>query len=172
MSGPELVTVGRVGRPRGLDGELFVSPETDFPDRFVGLKEIYVKQRDSWHKRRLESSRLVRGRPVVRFAGVKTPEQAALLTNSELAVTEDELIKLPPDEHYLFELVGCKVINDKTGEPIGEVIDVEQYPANDAYLIEKPDGTRALFPVVRQFVKKIDMEKREILIDISALVSV
>ena len=41
----QFITVGKLGRTRGVHGELWVTPVTDFPDRFLGLKEIYIDNR-------------------------------------------------------------------------------------------------------------------------------
>ena len=49
------------------------------------------------------------------------------------------------------------------------MIDVRQYPANDAYLIRRPDKTEVLFPAVRQFVKVIDVAARKMVVDPAGL---
>ena len=36
------ITIGRVGAPQGVRGELRVVPLTDFPERFAGLEEVMV----------------------------------------------------------------------------------------------------------------------------------
>ena len=166
----DLITVGRIGRTRGVDGELYVLPLTDFPDRFLDLTEIYVEHRGVWEKRQIDSSRMVSGRPVIRFANIETPEDAALLTNRHVAVTRDRLVKLPEGSYYIFDLVGCALVDAASKETLGEVTDVRQYPANDAYLVRRPDGREVLFPAVRQFVKKIDIAGKKIEVDSGGLI--
>lgn len=165
MTDQEMVVVGRLGKPRGLNGEIFVTPDTDFPQRFVGLKEILVRKRDSWEKMTLVSAAIISKRPVLRFDGIHTPEDVARLTNCELAVPRDEMVELPEGSHYIFELVGCDLIEEGTGKVFGKVIGVEQYPANDVYVIETTDNQRVLFPAVKQFVKDIDTVARRITVD-------
>lgn len=111
----------------------------------------------------IESSRLVTGRPILKFAGIDSPEEAARLTNRHLAVTSDQLVKLPEGTYYVFDLIGCEVF-DEAGVKIGEVTDVQQYPANDAYVIRTGAGEEVLFPAVTEFVKEVDAKKRRIIV--------
>jgi 16S rRNA processing protein RimM len=157
-----LVIVGKLGRPRGLAGEIYVTPETDFPQRFVGLKEIYVRDRDRWEKRSLISSRLISGRPALLFEDITTPEEAARLTNRALAVPRSQAVVLPDDTYYIFDLIGCDVLEEDTGRLIGRVVDVERYPANDVYVIESASGKVLRCLAVRQFVRKVDIQGRKI----------
>ena len=41
-SDPELVTVGRVGRPHGVDGSFFIDGPSDRPERFAGGATLYA----------------------------------------------------------------------------------------------------------------------------------
>jgi 16S rRNA processing protein RimM len=165
----ELITVGKFGKTRGIHGELWVTPLTDFPDRFIGLKEIYVGNRGNWEKMAIVSSRMIGERPVLGMAGYTTPEAAARLTNRELAVPRDELVKLPKDTYYVFDLIGCGVFGEGNGTRLGEVADVESYPANDVYLIAMADGSRRILPATKQAVKSIDLKNRRMVVDTDSL---
>lgn len=162
MPSEAFVIVGKLGRPRGLAGEIYVTPETDFPQRFVGLKEIYVRDRNRWEKRSLISSRLISGRPVLLFEDITTPEEAARLTNRDLAVPRSQAVELPDDTYYIFDLIGCEVLEEDTDHLIGQVVDVERYPANDVYVIKSTSGEMLRCLAVRQFVRKVDIQERKI----------
>ena len=160
----EFILVGRLGRTRGLKGDICVTTMTDFPDRFLNLKEIFVDRRGQWQRLTIESARLIAGRPVLKFAGMNSPEVAARLTNCRLAVPPDRLVILPRDTYFVFDLVGCTVSDQETGREIGEVVDVRRYPANDVYVIRSEDGREVLFPAVVEFVKEVDISNRKIVI--------
>ena len=145
-----------------MHGELWVTPATDFPDRFLGLKEIYVSNRGGWEKTRIVSSRMISGRPVVALADVTNLEQASRLTNRELAVPREQLVKLPDDRHYIFDVVGCQAYAAGSNEPLGEIVDVQRYPANDVYVIRKADGGEMVCPAIKQFVVSIDTEHKRV----------
>ena len=158
----QFITVGKLGRTRGVHGELWVTPVTDFPDRFLGLKEIYIDNRGEWQKVRIKSSRMISGRPVVALADINNPEEAARLTNRELAVPREQLVKLPDDRHYIFEVVGCQAYAADSDTLLGEIVEVAQYPANDVYVIRKPDGGTMICPAVKPFVVSIDTENKRV----------
>lgn len=161
----DLITVGKLGKTRGLHGEIYVTPLTDFPDRFLDLTEIFVGSRTGWEKMKIVSSRLVGGRPVLGFESFTSPEAVGRLTNRELAVPRDELVELPEDTYYVFDIVGCMVVDEKDDTPLGEVIDVETYPTNDAYIVRMADGSRRMLPATKQALKVIDIEKKRIVVD-------
>lgn len=160
----QFVTIGKLGKTRGVHGELWITPVTDFPDRFLGLKEIYIDNRGAWEKIRIVSSRMISGRPAVELADVTTIEQASRLTNRELALPREQLVKLPEDRHYIFEVVGCQAFAADSKELLGEIIEVAQYPANDVYVIRKIDGGIAICPAAKPFVVSIDTERRRVVL--------
>ena len=133
------------------------------------MEEIHVKSRDGWEKMKIVSAVLIGNRPVVRFVGVGTPEEAARMTNRELAVPKDQLVTLPEGEFFVFDLIGCEVFEQTSGQPIGKVIDVEKYPANDVYVVQTDEDKQLQVPVVGEFVKDIDVIAKRIIVDTSKL---
>jgi 16S rRNA processing protein RimM len=160
----ELILVGRLGRTRGVGGWLWITPETDFPDRFLGLKRILVSEHDAWTEFEIEEAQLMSGRPMIKFIGIDSREEAARLTNRKLAVTSGELVKLPPDKQYVFDLIGCEVVADDDGRRLGEIVDVQRYPANDVYIVRTMNGKDVLFPAVTDFVCEIDVAARKVVV--------
>ena len=165
----KFITVGKLGKVRGVKGEIYITPLTDFPERFVGQKEIYIDNRGQWVKFKIESARLIAGRPVLKLEGIDNPEDAARLTNRGLAVTEDQLVKLPEGSYFIFDLIGCRVYDSATEVYIGELVDVQQQPANDVYVIKKENGDEMVLAAIRQFVKRIDIKEKKIMIDQAGL---
>lgn len=164
----EYVRVGWIGKTRGVSGDLWVTPDTDFPERFRDLKEIFVRDRDRYELLAISEADIISGRPVLHFEGVDSLEDARRMTNRELAVPRDQVMALPEGSHYIFELIGCSVY-DETGTLIGELNNVESYPANDMYVIRTPDGKYRHAPVAKPFVREIDTAGKRIIIDRSGL---
>jgi 16S rRNA processing protein RimM len=165
----EFVIVGKLGRKRGVSGEMFVVPETDFPERFLDMTQIHVLVQGEWQLMKLASARFVGDRVVVRFEGVTTPEEAARLTNRELAVPRDQVVSLPENRYYVFDLVGCEVCDHNDGSRIGSIAEVELYPANDVYVVLTDDDQRLSIAAVEDFIKEVDIIHRRVLIDRSGL---
>lgn len=166
----EFVTVGRLGRPWGVKGEIFVTPLTDFPERFDNIEEIFVSSKNDWEKKKVVSSKFISGRPVLLFENINSPEQASRLTNRYLAIPKNMVRQLPEGSNYIYDLIGCQVIDEKTGEAIGKITEVELFPANDVYMIETNDGKIKSLPVIERYVKKVDADSKKVFVDPSGLI--
>lgn len=159
------IIIGKLGRSRGLNGEIYITPVSDDIERFLDLKEFFVSKKSDWKKFEIESVTIIGKRPVVKLKGVNNPENAAVFTNREIALLKEDLEELPEESFYVFDLVGCKVKAVNSDETIGEIIDVEQYPANDVYLIETESKELIRFPAVKHFVKLIDIDNKLIVVE-------
>lgn len=167
-----VVVVGRLGRTRGVGGHIWVTPLTDFPERFEGMTEIMVHGLQGWQTMKLNAAALIGGRPVLHFEGIDSREQAARLTNRDVGVRHEQLVSLPEGHFFVFELVGVEVFAEDDGEKIGKIVDVRQYPTNDVYVIESPDGRQMVLAVVKAFVNEIDIEGRRVVVDRTGLLDV
>jgi 16S rRNA processing protein RimM len=70
-----------------------------------------------------------------------------------------ELLDVEADEYLDVDLVGCGV-RDTRGKSYGVVERVEHYPSSDMLIV----GGKML-PMVSAFVRAIDLEKKEIVVD-------
>lgn len=161
---PDYIVVGRFGRPRGVSGDIYITPSTDDPGRFLELTEIYAVTYGKREKLVVQEVSLVGGRPVMKIAGVDSREQAAKLTNLLIQIPISQARKLPEGSYYQFELVGCRVIG-VDGTEYGVIEEVMLFPANDLYRIKSERFGEVLFPVVDQFIVKVDIEAKEIIVD-------
>lgn len=168
----DVITVGKIGRPRGLDGELYITPNTDFLERFEGLDEILIKENDGWEIIKVVSSKIISGRPVLKFDRVENPEEAARLTNKLIGVPIEQAFVLPDDTFYLFDLVGCKVYDFVSQKECGEIVEVVKYPANDIYHVKDSQGRIILVPAVKKYIKEVDIDDKKIVIDLTDLIDI
>jgi 16S rRNA processing protein RimM len=100
---------------------------------------------------------------LVKLAGVDDRDEAAKLNGSLLGVRRGEVAPTGEDEYYHFDLIGCRVVDEK-GDEVGVVRDVLRMPANDVLVVR--DGDREmLVPTVKQVVKDVSLKKRVITIE-------
>jgi len=144
----DLVTVGRVGKPHGLDGAFVVESGSDDPGRFAVGSTLQV---DGEPLTILESKR-AGGRPVIRL-------DREVSRGAELQVERDELPPPAEGEYYVFQLVGLAV-EEEGGRALGRVVDVTPGPANDVLELE---GGLAL-PLVDACVQEVDLASGRILV--------
>ncbi|HJS50188.1 MAG TPA: ribosome maturation factor RimM [Gaiellaceae bacterium] len=143
----ELVEVGRVGRPHGVDGAFVIESASADPSRFSVGAQLLV---DGEPATVVESRRVGGGRLAIRLD--RRAERGAKLT-----VSRAELPPLDSDSYYVADLVGLEVI-DEHGSRVGLVRDVVQAPANDALELD----TGLLLPLVEDCVREVDLESRRI----------
>jgi 16S rRNA processing protein RimM len=141
--GSELVSVGRVGKPHGLDGGFFVEGASQRAGVFAKGAKLFAAGEPATV---LEARRGAGGRPVIVLD--RQVERGA-----ELAVGRTTLPSLPDDdEFYVFELVGLDV-EEEGGRVLGRVREVLEYPGND--VLELDSG--ASLPLVEACIRKVDL---------------
>ncbi|MGD0715778.1 MAG: ribosome maturation factor RimM [Gaiellaceae bacterium] len=150
-SEPDLVPVGVVGRPHGLDGSFFVDGASERAETFATGATLYV---DGAPAKIAASKRGSQARPVIRLD--RRVERGATL-----AVPRDSLPPLGEDEYYAFQLVGLAV-EEEGGRFLGHVGDVVNYPAND--VLELDSGL--LLPLVEACVRQVDLEGGRIVVSV------
>ena len=147
--GSELVPVGRVGKPHGLDGSFFVEGPSERAETFASGATLYA---DGEPVKIVASKRGSQNRPVIRLER-RVPRGATL------AVPRESLPALEADEYYTFQLVGLAV-EEEGGRLLGRVADVVDYPAND--VLELDSGLS--LPLVEACVVKVDLEGGRIVV--------
>ena len=147
----DLVPVGVVGRPHGLDGSFFVDGPSERAETFATGATLYVAGAPA---KIVTSKRGSHDRPVIRLD--RRVERGATL-----AVPRSELPRLDEDEYYAFQLVGL-VVEEEGGRFLGRVSDVLNYPAND--VLELDSGVS--LPLVGACVRQVDLEGGRIVVSV------
>lgn len=147
-----LVPVGRVGRAHGRDGSFWVDgAEHALPEG----ASVSVAGRDAVVERRAGTA----DRPLVRLSGVGDREAAGGLRGEPLLMSEDDA-PLAEGEWRAADLVGCEVPG------LGSVRRVVAAPSCD--LLEVGE-TAVLVPFVSDAIRRVDLERRVIEVDLEFL---
>jgi 16S rRNA processing protein RimM len=161
----DLVVVGRVVKPQGRRGEVLVHPLSDRPDRLASLDRAFVAGPGGETREvRVTSSWPHKGRHVLKLEGVDTIDEAERLRGWSLGIAEEELAPLPEGSYYHHELEGLTV-RDGTGSEVGVVEDVLETGAGAPILVVRGLAGETLVPLVTDFVKRVDLEGRQVLIE-------
>ncbi len=157
---PARLLAGQIGKPHGLDGEVYVVPISDDPRRFEPGSVLLGPD-----DRRFEiaSSRRHRERLLVRFEGVDERERAESLRGVALYVTPEDLRPLGEDEFWPHELVGAEV-RSRAGAVIGRAVEIVPGAAQDLLRVETPSGSR-LIPMATGIVVEVDTGAGCIVVD-------
>jgi 16S rRNA processing protein RimM len=149
LSSDELVAVGRVGRPHGVDGSFFVEDASEAEERFSLGASLYANGEPA---EVVASKRGAGGRRVIKL-------DRHVPRGATLAVPRSSLPHPDADAYYVFQLVGLTV-EEEGGRPLGAVADVSPGPANDALVLD----SGLLLPLVDACVLELDLEARRVLV--------
>ena len=150
MAAPNLdedVSIGQVLKPRGLQGESFLFPLSDHPERFDSLDAARVLMPDG-KKVDLKVSwiRQYGNKMGIKFSGVDTPQAASKYRGSYIQVSRDSVFDLPDGSFYVFEVIGL-MVESESGEEIGKVQEVLSNRGNDIYVVDR-DGEELLLELL------------------------
>lgn len=130
----DLLTVGRIGRPHGLKGQVHVELSTDRTERLDPGTRLLAA--DDWLEV-VTSARHGQGW-LVRFAGIEDRSAAEGIAGRPLRAEPID----DPDALWVHEMVGADVV-EVSGTARGRCVAVVANPAHD--ILELDDG--ALVPV-------------------------
>ena len=160
----DLVLVGRIARPHGLKGHVFVNPETDFAEeRFVPGAAFWTRSERGDERLVVATARMQGPRPVIGFEGCERVEDAERLAGLELRVPEEALQPLTEGTYYQHQLIGC-VVETVAGERVGEVARVDGGAAGSLLAIDGPNG-EILIPLAVDITTRVDVEGRRITVN-------
>lgn len=95
---------------------------------------------------------------IARFVEVADRNAAEALRGTELTVQRSALPPLAEGEYYHADLIGLSAISS-TGEPLGEVVAIENFGAGDVVEIERPSGKRFMVPMTEHAVPEWDDQR-------------
>jgi 16S rRNA processing protein RimM len=158
---PAWLRAGRVGKPHGLDGSFYViEPKPQLLDAGQSLvlrgEAIRVAARKGTDQR-----------PIIRLDGLRDRDAIEVLRGEELFAAREDAPELDEDEWWAEDLEGCTV--RASGRMIGAVSRLVALPSCEALEIERADGQTLLVPLVSGAVRSVDVEQREIDIDLGFL---
>ena len=135
------VTIGRVGRPHGIDGSFVVERASDDARWWqIGARFLVGGE-----PAEVVGARRASGRPVVRLD--RHVERGA-----PIEVAREELPPTGDDEYYAFQLIGLEVV-EENGRALGTVADVIPGVANDVLEVGEH-----LLPMIEDCIRSVDLE--------------
>ncbi|WP_018467303.1 ribosome maturation factor RimM [Calidithermus timidus] len=137
------VEVGRLGSPYGLGGAIKFHGEPVVAE----LERVYI---EGLGYRAIEEAYYLGEEIVLELVGVGTVEAARALSGRAVLADPEELPELEEGRFYYFQLVGLPVLVN--GEPVGEVIDVDDAGAQDV-LVVRIGSKRHLIPLQAPYVR-------------------
>lgn len=157
-SSTDWLDAGHVGRPHGLDGSFHVTRPRAELLRAGGRVTVGGEAREITRRAGTDE------RPILRLAGCEDRVAAEALRGQALLVARDAVPALREDEWWPEDLEGCRV---RDGErPVGIVASVMALPSCEALSVAREAGGELIVPLVRDAVRSVDVEARDIDVDL------
>lgn len=158
------VTVAVLGKPRGNRGEITAAAFSSKPERYQSLKEVYVFPEHPSGRERLEVEEVwVHGGVLIfKFAGVDSISDAEKLRGAEVRVPWSERAPLEPGEYFQSDLLGCEVVDNRSGAALGRVSGWEDAGGSGLLVLEGGQ----LIPFARSICVEIDPARKRIAVEL------
>jgi 16S rRNA processing protein RimM len=161
----DFVLLAYLVRTQGRHGELIADILTDFPDRFKERTHVWLlppSGKSAPREAEIERHWLHKGRVVLKFAGVDSISDAALLAGYQVAIPCEQRAPLAEDAFYVADLIGCHLIDEaNSSADLGPVLDVARGTGGALDMLVLSRGNEELLiPFAKAYLVQIDLEKR------------
>lgn len=156
------IDVGEVLRPQGIEGLVKVRPDTESPERFLELSEVFVKRGNVYEPAVISDVSVRDDYVYLRLNNARTRNEAEAQRGFVLSLERSQARKLPDGEWFVCDLIGCRVTGDK-GTDIGTLRDVLLTGPNPVLVIGTAKGN-LLVAMMKFVIDKVDTEAGSIVL--------
>ena len=152
----DMIKVGRIVNAHGIRGEVRVQPRDGDPAFLTRFKTFYLDGQPVTPTANHVHKSLV----LMKLPGVEDMNAALTYKDKDLYIRRADA-RLPEGAYFDDELLGMGVFDAATGEELGKLTAVENYPAHKVYTVK---GRREyLIPAVKDvFIKSVDLDRDRI----------
>lgn len=160
-----LLRVGIISSTHGLRGEVKVFPTTDDIARFKKLKTLILDTGNEHVVLEVEGVKFFKKMAILKFKGLDSINEIEKYKGKDLLIPREQAVKLGPDENFIFDLIGLKVVTDEQME-FGTLTDVIKTGANDVYVVTTQEGKEVLFPAIKECVLDVNLDQGTVTVHI------
>lgn len=154
----EFIYIGKIVNTHGIKGELRLLSKFDKKDKVFkkGFK-IYIGE--AKEEQEINTYRHHKNFEMITLIGYNNINQVLKYLKEKVYVKREDL-ELNKGEYLEKDLIGMIALTE--GKVIGEVIDIENVGDKNKLLVIKTPKKELLIPYNKNFLVKIDLQKREI----------
>lgn len=153
-----LLRVGVISSTHGVKGEVKVFPTTDDPARFKSLKKVMLDTGREHMDLEIQGVKFFKNMVILKFKGFDSIDEIEKYKGKDLLISRDQAVKLGPDENFIIDLIGLRVVTEG-GAEFGTLTDVIKTGANDVYEVRTGEGKDVLLPAIKECVLGVDLEE-------------
>lgn len=153
-----LIEVGKISRSFGLDGAFKIISSLDDDSQFDNFTKLIVFGSSEY--RNIERLWFKKNNIYIKLEGIDSIDEVEKLVGFSVYVDEDEFDSSLNENQFLIDsLIGSDVFIDNN--KIGTVKDVINGPSQDILVVANGEE-EAMVPFVKDIVKNVDVELRQI----------
>ena len=159
------IILGKLGKPHGLKGFLYIRYYGDNPKSLLNFSQIYSEESLLGTVDKIAE---LNDRVTIHISGINTRNSAEILRDKEIYVQEDQLPALDNGEAYFYQLENL-IVKNKQDEILGLVDYIMPTGANDVLVVkpskESIDNEERLIPYLRpKIIESIKLEEGYIVV--------
>ena len=149
----EFITAGQIVNTHGVRGEVKLLPQGVDLSILQGCETLYIAGKACQPTGR----RIHKGCLLLTLPGVEDMDTALALKGKTVSVRRTD-VPLPEGEYFDEELTGLTARDAATGQVLGTVEEVLQYPAHKIYAV-RGGRDEYLVPAVPAFISAVNLEE-------------
>lgn len=152
--------LGIITKTHGIEGNVIIFLDTDFPQRYENLESVFVEIKQKLVPFFIDSILVKGNKAIVKFEGINSIEEAGALKGNFIYLPLDFLPDLGKDQFYYHEVIDYMVFDENKGK-LGKITNIYEANGNDMFAIDFKNK-EILVPIQNELILKIDKIKREI----------
>ena len=159
------VAIAQLGKSRGNRGEVTAVMLSSKPERYEALKEVFLFATGGpagGEKYDIETTWFHGGTLVFKFRGVDSISDAEGLYGREVRIPASQRTVLDEGEYFQSDLIGCQVVDRRTGEAIGHVTAWDDGGGSGLLVVDD----NLLVPFARSICVEIDPAAKRIAVEL------
>ena len=138
----------------GKKGHVTAITHTDFPERFLKLKKVFVEVYGDKKLFYVQEIKKNKNNFLIKFKNFNNGSEVKFLIGKKIYIDSENVVSLSEDLFFVHDLIGSVVYRNK--EEIGMIKDVLNLPANDVYVIMSRLHKEILIPAVKDYIAGFD----------------
>ncbi|MEQ6167025.1 MULTISPECIES: ribosome maturation factor RimM [unclassified Ekhidna] len=151
--------LGEVIKTHGLNGEVSILLDVDFPNEYQNLESVFLEQSGKLVPFFIDTIQINGNKALVQFEDILSLDDAKELVKSKLFLPLSSLPKLDEGQYYFHELVDCEVFED--GKLIGTAKNVIDLNGNQLLSVDA-NGKEILIPLKDEILLSADIKKQKL----------
>ncbi|MCK5672467.1 MAG: 16S rRNA processing protein RimM [Spirochaetales bacterium] len=153
------IAIGKIRTSHGVNGFVKILSFSGQTDHFLKLKEFVLKKDGKVKVLAVESIKASGSTVFAKLKGIDSPEIGKTYSGWEIWVNEKFAAALGPEEYYLKDLNGCKLIN--SGNILGKIVGISQNSINDLLEVKTENGV-FIIPFKNEYIGEVDISSNTV----------